>query len=409
MHQFHSLLVVLSVLPLQALASLHTSSRWILDEAQNRVKLRCINWAGHLDTRIPEGLDKQPLDKITAWIADNGFNCVRLTYSIDMALDPSQRVVDSFKAAGNAWNIQSKMDGIYNTAVTQNPFLARASTLDTFASVIDSLDNKGVMTILDNHVSKASWCCNLTDGNGWWDTASGYIASNSRYFNTTEWLTGLSDMATFANDHSGVVGMSIRNELRPFPILQDLTHQDWYNYVTEGALAVHNANPHVLVIIGGSQSATDLSYIKLSDLDFSKWAGKLVWEFHAYSFTVTFPGNTDCIVARAEYGLQDGFVLSQDQSYTAPLFLSEFGVDQTGGPNAGLSDKDSQYLSCLVQYMESNDAEWAVWALQGSYYIRDGTADFDESWGLLNHDWSTLRNSRFPAMLGQMWNITQGP
>ena len=202
-----SLIAGLLLLPLQTLAQLHTSSRWILDANNHRVKLRCINWAGHIDVRIPEGLNKQPIDTITSWIADNGFNCVRLTYSIDMALDPTQSVSDSFTAAGTAWNVESELTDAYNAAVTHNPFLADASTLDVFANVIDSLDSKGVMTILDNHVSRASWCCNLTDGNGWWDTATGYIASNSRYFNTSEWLSGLGAMATFALDHPGVVGM----------------------------------------------------------------------------------------------------------------------------------------------------------------------------------------------------------
>lgn len=409
MHGGARLVAGILLLPLPALAQLHTSSRWILDSNDSRVKLRCINWAGHLDLNIPEGLSKQPLDNITSWIADNGFNCVRLTYSIDMALNPTESVTDSFTAVGTAWGLESNMTDTYNAAVAQNPFLADASTLDVFANVIDSLDSKGVMTILDNHVSRASWCCNLTDGNGWWDTASGYIASNSRYFDTTEWLEGLEAMATFASEHSGVVGMSIRNELRPFPLLQDLTHSDWYNYVTQGALTVHNANPDVLVIIGGSQSATDLSFLKSSNLDVSQWADKHVWEFHAYSFTVTFPGNSDCTVANAEYGYLDGFVLNQDQSYTAPLILSEFGVGQNGGSNFGLSDTDYNYLQCLVSYMESNDAEWAVWAVQGSYYIRDGTVDYNETWGLLDYGWSDWRNSNFSGLLGKMWDVAQGP
>ncbi|KAH8705248.1 cellulase family protein [Talaromyces proteolyticus] len=408
MHFNQIALTALAVLP-TAIGELHTSSRWILDSNNQRVKLRCVNWAGHMEAHVPEGLNKQSIDTIAGWIADNGFNCVRLTYSIDMALDPTQAVSDSFAAAGTEWGIESNMTDAYNAAVVKNPFLSNASTVDVYSSIIDNLASKGVMTILDNHVSKASWCCNLTDGNGWWDTASGYNGWNSRFFNTSNWLAGLEAMATFALEHPGVVAMSIRNELRPTPLLQDLTHDDWYNYVTQGALAVHKANPHVLIIIGGSQSATDMSFIRNRSLDFSQWARKHVWEFHSYSFTVTFPGNGDCTVANTEYGALDGFVLTQNQSYTAPLILSEFGVGLTGGPNSGLSDKDNAYLQCLVKYMESNDAEWAVWAVQGSYYVRDGIVDYDESYGLLNHDWSDWRNGNFSGMLGQMWNVTQGP
>src|SRR5690349_6441116 len=81
---------------------LHTSSRWILDANNIRVKFRCVNWAGHLEVNIPEGLNKQPIDSITTWIHQQGFNCVRLTYSIDHALNPNLLVSDSFSAAAAA-------------------------------------------------------------------------------------------------------------------------------------------------------------------------------------------------------------------------------------------------------------------------------------------------------------------
>lgn len=401
-------------LVLPVIAQLHTSSRWILDSKGDRVKLRCVNWAGHMEVNIPEGLQHQPVDMITTWIANNGFNCVRLTYSIDLALNPSILVSDSFIAAASSANVSvSAMSTLYQQALTTNPFLEHSTTLAVFATVIDSLYEHGVYTILDNHVSRASWCCGLTDGNGWWDSAAGYNEWNSRYFHTGDWRAGLEAMARFASSHPGVVGMSLRNELRPFPLLQDMNdHDDWYRLVTQAAQTVHAANPDVLIIVGGSQSATDLSFIKGRPLDTSSWAGKHVWEFHAYSFTVTYPNPThSCLVADTEYGAQNGFVLTQNEAYTAPLFLSEFGVGMTGGSaaNRGIADGDAQYLTCLVSYMESNDAEWALWAIQGSYYVRSSTVDYDESFGVLTHDWSGWRNSNFTALLGKMWDVTQGP
>ncbi len=59
--------------------------------------------------------------------------------------------------------------------------------------------------------------------------------------------------------------------------------------------------------------------------------------------------------------------------------------------------------------MTGNDADWAVWALQGSYYVRNQQVDFDEYYGLLNHDWTDWRNPAFSGMLGNMWKQTQGP
>lgn len=365
-----------------------------------------------MEVNLPEGLHRQSIDFITSWIANNGFNCVRLTYSIDMALNSSVSVSDSFINAAAPANVStSDMISLYNQALVKNPFLANATRLDVFAKIIDTLNEKGVHTILDNHVSRASWCCDLQDGNGWWDTAVGYVPWNSRFFHTNEWLEGLNVMAEFSLSHPGVVAMSIRNEIRPFPLFQNYNNNDdWYKYVTQAAKTVHAVNPDVLIIIGGSQSSTDLSFVGSRPLDTSAWAGKHVWEFHAYPFTVTLPNPTrSCFIANAEYGFLDGFVLRQNQSYTAPLILSEFGVAMTGGPYQGLSDDHYGYLTCLVKYMESNDADFAVWAIQGSYYVRSSTVDYNETWGLLTHDWSELRNPAFPGMLGKMWQMTQGP
>ncbi|CAK7206732.1 hypothetical protein SEUCBS139899_009538 [Sporothrix eucalyptigena] len=394
---------------------LHSSSRWILDSNNERVKLRCLNWAGHMEVNLPEGLHKQPISVIADWIKNQGFNCVRLTYSIDHALSPNTLVSDAFTNAATAAGVPlANMTTMYNAAAANNPFMGyvNTTTQDVFGAIIDALWERSIMTLLDNHVSKASWCCNLSDGNGWWDTAFGYIAINSQYFHTGEWLLGLQAMATWAYDnHPGVVAMSLRNELRQL-LLQDTNNgDDWYDLIAEAGTLVHDANPNVLVVVGGVDSATDLSSVRLNRmLNITGWPGKHVWEWHSYSFTVTYPRILPCSILKDLYGGFVGFVLTQNEDYTAPLILSEFGVGQTGGSDdGGLSSADSTYLSCLTEYMESNDSDWVVWALQGSYYLRDGQTDYDETWGLLNHDWTALRNPQFPGLLGAMWNMTQGP
>ncbi|OAA58066.1 glycoside hydrolase family 5 protein [Niveomyces insectorum RCEF 264] len=426
---------------------LHTSSRWILDATDTRVKFRCVNWAGHLEVNLPEGLHKQSIATLADWVQAQGFNCVRLTYSIDHALHPDVSVADAFRNAAAAAGVPpANMTALYEAAVAHNPFLGdpATTTRDVFGAVVDALWARGVMTLLDNHVSKASWCCNLTDGNGWWDTAFGYVAANAQYFNTTEWLQGLQAMAAWArgggggggsgdddNDdsdhgHPGVVAFSLRNELRAF-LLQDTNDgADWYALLAEAGALVHAAHPDALVVVGGVDSATNLARVRGGGgdrmLNTTAWAGKHVWEWHAYSFTVTFPRFLPCGALQDVYGALVGFVLTQGQAYTAPLLLSEFGVDQTGGggggggggaggsANAGgLSSVDSAYLACLAQYMQGNDAEWAVWALQGSYYVRNQQTDYDETWGLLDHAWAAPRNPQFAGLLGSMWNMTQGP
>ena len=48
---------------------LQTSSRWILDADGARVKMRCINWAGHGEANVPEGLHKASVASIADFVA----------------------------------------------------------------------------------------------------------------------------------------------------------------------------------------------------------------------------------------------------------------------------------------------------------------------------------------------------
>lgn len=219
-------------------------------------------------------------------------------------------------------------------------------------------------------------------------------------------------MAKWSKSQPGIVGLGIRNEIREW-LLQGWTNgrSDWYNFATQAAERIHGSNPDALILIGGTQSSTDLTHLKKSNLDFSAWGNKHVWEWHAYSFTVTFSVNLDnCNILKNQYGFFNGFVLEQGKSYTAPLILSEFGFAMGGGSRAdGLSDKDGRYFDCLKEYALNNDMEWAFWSLQGTYYIRNGIVDYDESWGYMNADWTGVRNPKIGELLGPMFAVTQGP
>ncbi|KAL6650910.1 hypothetical protein ACP70R_009835 [Stipagrostis hirtigluma subsp. patula] len=55
------------------------------------------------------------------------------------------------------------------------------------------------------------------------------------------------------------------------------------------------------------------------------------------------------------------------------------------------------------------DLDWAIWALQGSYYIREGILAYDESYGLLSWDWCTARNPSFIKRINSLQSPFQGP
>jgi len=62
---------------------LSTSGKWVVDAQGNHVKLQCISWFGfHMTRFVNSGLDMVELNEMAHDIADKGFNCIRLPFSI---------------------------------------------------------------------------------------------------------------------------------------------------------------------------------------------------------------------------------------------------------------------------------------------------------------------------------------
>ncbi|KAI3433148.1 Mannan endo-1 [Psidium guajava] len=374
-----TLLISLSSTSSAAALPLSTSSRWIVDETGQRVKLACANWVSHLEPVVAEGLSKQPLGAISARIAALGFNCVRLTWPLFLATNDSLAsltVRQSFQRLGLADSIS----GIQ----ANNPEIIDLSLMEAYQAVVSSLGANDVMVILDNHVSKPRWCCGYNDGNGFF---------GDQYFDPDLWIDGLARMATLFNGVRNVVGMSLRNELRG----PRQNVKDWYKYMQRGAEAVHASNPDVLVILSGLSYDKDLSFLNLDRPVNLSFSGKLVFELHWYAFTdgsAWASGNPNRVCGQVVGNLKRlSFFLLQRW----PLFVSEFGVDQRG-----TNVNDNRYLNCFAGVAADLDFDWAMWTLVGSYYLREGAVGMDECYGALDWNWGEVRNSslfqRFRAL-----------
>ena len=121
----------------------------------------------------------------------------------------------------------------------------------------------------------------------------------------------------------------------------------------------HGANVNALVIVGGVNYALDLSFVCSIPLLKSTLGvtTKLVWEFHSYEWSYVGAAS-DCTTYQTTLGNSVGFLITQNEAYTGPLWLSESGWQQGGTIVAEL-----EYAACLVNYTEVNDVDWAVWAL----------------------------------------------
>lgn len=192
------------------------------------------------------------------------------------------------------------------------------------------------------------------------------------------------------------MSMSLRNEPRePTSAAAKSTYnwQSWYTYVRQGADAIHTANADVLIFLSGLGFDTTLTPVvqgtaltpgsgRFALSDFAGYgADKLVLELHNYENSATSCSSLQ--------GNLNGNGFSALAANKFPVMLTEFGFQMDASTWKGV------YASCLASFLPAQKAGWFIWVLAGSYYIRSGTQDYEEGWGLLSHDWSTWRSPSY--------------
>jgi hypothetical protein len=200
-----------------------------------------------------------------------------------------------------------------------------------------------------------------------------------------------------------MISIGLRNEFRkPDKAGSSLAYnwQTWYTQMVAASDLVNAANPNILIFLSGLDFDTTLSPIpgagdlgggkKFTKSSF-KYADKLVLELHNYQNSATSCDSMKSGLYNNGFKAQDASSVNQ-----MPVVLTEFGYSQTDTSFNGV------YASCLRKIIPEWDAGWMIWVLSGSYYIRSGTQDFEESWGLLNHQWSDWRSASAITGLKQM-------
>jgi endoglucanase len=358
-----------------------TSGNTIVDADGHVVRLRCVNWPGSMETLLPEGLQHNSIDNIVRLIEQLNITCVRLTYSIDAARTENLTVYQSL----SQWNLTSAIEGIREN----NPSLINSSTSNAFDAVLNRLGQSNIVILLDNHVSKAMWCCNDLDGNGFW---------NDRFFDVEQWITGLQYMTRKTIDRPYVIAMSLRNELRGLR----QNRSDWYHYVLRGIReAISLLNPRLLIVISGLDYDLNLKFVQtrsIQELVPHAIRKQIVYEAHWYSWS-NYGHSTDCDKMQA--GIYDAwaFLLELNRTYTAPMWLTEFGtnVDQFTG--------NDPFIDCVRDFLRqtlTSNVSWSYWVLAGSYYLRSGIVESHEAFGLLTDNWKEIKSNAFANLLSSM-------
>lgn len=220
--------------------------------------------------------------------------------------------------------------------------------------------------------------------------------------------------------------MSLYNELRPPfsqtnpDLMQTYNWAVWYTQIRRGADAINAANPDVLIFLSGLNGDVDLQPVvdgtplvpsdaTFDAADFRGYADKLVLELHSYDIVTPVadcPSYNDGLV-RAGYAAVRGAAANR-----FPVVLSEWGFAQDASTWRGEGSSSSKYATCVQRFLggEFPGTGWMIWVLSGSYYIRQGNQDADESWGLLSHDFSDWRSPDFiEAGLKPLVSDTLGP
>lgn len=180
--------------------------------------------------------------------------------------------------------------------------------------------------------------------------------------------------------------IAMRNELRSPDSNKTLVSKsygwpDWYTNVVSAAKIINAANPNALIFFSGLGFDTDLKPViagtdlgggvtfKKSDFSF---ANKIVMELHNYANSAT-----SCSSLQSDLNEKGFSALTNTDKNAYPVLLTEWGHSFADTSYTGV------YASCLHDYLPSKKAGWMIWVLAGSYYIRSGSQDYEETWGTL--------------------------
>ncbi len=352
---------------------LHTKGTKILDEQNNEITLKGINYSELMPvnyvyqkpdlTNLPEVCKKwvHPPTPLNAKdINDLGFNTVRLVINWD-SLEPQPPVKDYNGNLQHNWNMD------YVKAIDQ---------------AITDLKNQNIAVILDMHQylwsSAFKYIAGSADGYGC--SGSGMPAWLYPYPDETNFqearcnffkgitdkkinidpLTGFKDVWRFIaeryKNNDTVIGADIINE--PFTVKNKCSAQDmqldrFYEILGKTIL---QANPHLLIIFEDSDEITNGEYaiIKAPNIQ------NAVYSYHLYSGSWIPNGRArlDAVIARS-------------RQWNVPLFIGEFDAYLMTDNlyTSPFPDKQTNDAVSMMKYLKENKLSWAIWAYSGQQSI----------------------------------------
>jgi endoglucanase len=348
--------------PRPAKPPLHTNGHHILDAAGHQVRLTSVNWYG-FDQQdfVAGGLDHAPLATIVQEIVDLGVNSVRLPWANE-TVERNPQVPDY--------------------ALKANPQLKGKHAMEVMDAVIHALADARIMVVLDNHVSRADWCCSDGDGNGLWYNAE---------YPESKWLADWQTIVRRYKNERWVIGADLRNELRNKAAWGGTNPDlDWHAAAERGGNAVLAANPLLLIMVEGPEYSTNFAGFDKLPVRLNI-AHRLVYSPHAYNIANHPFGSYEDL--KQVYDARAGFLLHTEPG--VPLWVGEFGTCQTLDCGS-----NSDWFVMYIRYLKEHDVGWSYWALNGTQST-GATRKYDatEDYGLLSPDYQHIAAPRLVELL----------
>ena len=273
-----------------------------------------------------------------------GFNTIRLPYC------------DQLFDAGSTPN---------SIDFNKNADLQGLTGLQMMDKIVAYAGQIGLKIFLDHHRSEAG---NSANASGLWYTSA---------YPESTWIKNLSTLASRYAGNSTVIGIDLHNEPHGPATWGDGGVNDWRLAAERGGNAVLSANPNLLVIVEGIETASSGSYWWGGNLSNAgaapvrlNTAGHLVYSAHDYPASVyaqtyfsdpSYPNNLPAV-----WDKNWGYLF---RTGTAPVLLGEFGSNLATASDQAWYSKMVSYLKGDLDGNGTNDLKagqqgisWTYWS-----------------------------------------------
>ena len=337
---------------------LSTNGSKIVDAKGTTVLLRGINWFGiETETHTPHGLWVRDYKDMLTQIKKQGYNIIRLPYSV--------QALSSTDISGVDFSIGS------------NSSLYGKTPLEVMDVVIAEAQKQGLMILLDSH--------RLKDYSGdqpdipelWYDDS----------YTEAAWIKTWTDLAKRYKNRPNVIGADLKNEPHGKARWGNNNRAtDWRLAAERCGKAIQAVNPNWLIVVEGIGNVSEknqwywdggnLVGVKQYPVRLTN-TKKLVYSVHEYGSGVydapwfsdpTFPNN---LPSRWETGFN--YIATQK---IAPILVGEFG-----GRQVDTSSKEGIWQRKFVQFIGQKGLSFTYWAWN---------PNSSDTGGILMDDWRTV-------------------